>query len=134
MFHATEKYAVHLQMLSWRILSNYADALFVVVVTCQCDNLQVLPPGHHLTLTVPDPLPSPVGHKKQTGERTSDSARCSIFNSNYKYLPYVCDHHQAKKHLVLNTFKCPKAYELDVLNIFRKNEWTYYHFCHLEFL
>lgn len=50
------------------MLSDYADVLFVVVVTCLCDNLQVLPPGHHLTLTVPDPLPSPVGHKK-TNER-----------------------------------------------------------------
>ena len=34
------------------------------IVTCTWDNLQVLSPGHHSTLTVPDPLPSPADHKE----------------------------------------------------------------------
>ena len=55
-------------MFLWHIIIlsdclDCADVSSVVVVTCPCDNLQVLPPGHHLTLTVPDPLPSPAGDK-----------------------------------------------------------------------
>jgi len=75
LFHATEKYAVYyiLKIFSWRILSDCADASFADVVTCPCDNLQVLSPGHHSTPPVPDPLPSP--EEQEQCERTSDSAR-----------------------------------------------------------